>query len=338
MSLSTIKELFGKYKFILISLVLLAFFSALIIIRLYPKTDQTITADLPQNSMVPQQTSQTNITFTGNEVTVPQRMAPLSLESSPVSQEAAQQLASGAGFLAPAEIIQAPENETILLWRNDNKSLVIKISTQILQYEQEENTQSTQTVAPEAAQTSTLKFLTNIGRSQNLSVPGVSYLETLEENEQKTSSPDSKYVVLTFKYLIDSLPVIFNNSNDTYIESIVDGGGVLKKLQVEFLSNITTTPNSPQKTKTFAQVLEEVRAGRGTYLSSIGEEPRYFSDILPQIDSLELASAELEYYLDKKNNILVPVIAFKGRALLNNNREENVFIVVPVLETTPSPN
>lgn len=330
-TLSQIKIFIDKYKFFIISSLILVTLFLFISIRFFVKPHQATIVETTQDKTIPLRNQSAVFVYEGKKIPVPSQMNNFKVQQQSLTQETASQIALRLGFETSPNIISAPNSEVILLWNKNKESLTISLSTSTFAYENSEETIDPTTASLEKAILSTQNFLKKLEFSDklNLTEPNKIFLADLEEGSQETDAKNAKYIQLKYSILVNSFPIILNGSEELEVESIIDSQNKIRKLKLT-LPNFQTSPQQETPTKSFDQLLQEVKLGGGILLSSKGTLPRFTEDKTPSSTSVRITSARLEYLMESKSNTLVPVIAFRGQTELDNGQTENILIINPV--------
>lgn len=343
-SLTELKNTLTHFKFLVIPvlaiIILFLVITAQILIQLKPGL-APLELELQTPQGLPQQTSTTTVSYKGRILNIPQKMSIYTFSSSEeITNKETEKIAGNLSFAGQPQIIPAPENETIYLWRKENESLVIKPKTQRLKYEKSFQSSGlktpSKTVNLENSINSLQNFatkITNVENTIDFAKPNYTLLEALTEGISETSLENAKFVKVSYEQLIDSIPLI-SNTAESSIEAILNASAEILSLNIDLSLNKSLIRKGEHPTKSFEELLQGLNSNKGIYLNSIGENIRS-PTTNPSIERLTVTKARLAYLKNQQDpQLLLPVVAFEGEATLVNGNAETVLIALPVLQNT----
>lgn len=345
-TLTGVKKSFAHIKFFIVPLLIVIILVSIIIVRFTLKDNvktpeppsEMITFDIQTSKGLPRQTPETTIISEATTPNIPDKMPILIMpQTSPIPEEEAAKLAGNLGFGGKPQLISAPEDETIYLWKNQEASFLIKSKSKKLQYEKlaKSSQQQNLTLNINQAVDALQKFIVKLGltpTSLDLAHPKSSLLEDLSARPKQIPPDRAKFINLSYYQNIDGLPLISTSPGEYSLESLIGISGEILTLKVDLTINQEPQKTQDYPTQSFEDLSNELKIGNGVYISSVGNYGRTPQDTPLDIKVLKIKNIQLGYLKTQSSQELLPIMAFDAEVALSNNKIESVLIVLPVLK------
>lgn len=278
-----------------------------------------------QSNIYNQQTTFNNIAFSGKAIEVPPQMTVGQAVSS-TSTEATFLKSLEIGF--QLEKLTQPAN----IWRGPDYSLSkIPVINRYTMSQRVGNTPATSIVNSEKAQATALALLQQYAPSSKIELVQSHLTYLTNELDSEEASPDKATLLfLPYTYLIDGLPVFYQNQQEFPFEFMIDGNNTIIKFAF-YPFFIQITPLQKQNTITIEQAIKNINAGQGSLVRAEIADPAA-SDI-SQITSADLKTVTLEYRADTQSGYVYPFFRFSGDAKNKTGGLVTVEIITPAIQT-----
>lgn len=151
--------------------------------------------------------------------------------------------------------------------------------------------------------------------------------------EPKTVDPSQAQIVLIpFAYLLNNLPVFYQNQSAFPFEIYITADNQVQKLI--FNPNfIQVSPIQDQAIISVPQAITNMKSGNVSVISSIRDviSPGDFS----QISSANMTSVQLEYRVDATNQLIYPFYHFSGTGKNLQNEDLKLELITPAIQSAP---
>lgn len=335
-NLTKTQQIIHEFRFFIAATAVILILAFVVVIKTVNFSGQKTTYNFQVSKDISKQTKNTQVNYKAESLTLPTKMATYSSNTTPLNINQAAMLAEKLGFVTKPTIIPADQNDSIYLWKNPNESLSIKLTSQTIHYSKKiDFKQNTTITNTKDGVLNTHNFINKLGlnfSTINFDSPEIQYLDSLESAPQ-ASSTSAHFLNLSYYPTIDNKPVIGSNAAKASIETVVDSKMQVNVIDIDLKIASNLSANNEISTKTFEQVVQELKDGKGTYLKSTSSDLSQGKP--PAIVTLNITKSTLAY-IQKPNSdtqtIYLPVVKFDGQAQLINSKTENVVIVVPVIE------
>jgi hypothetical protein len=140
----------------------------------------------------------------------------------------------------------------------------------------------------------------------------------------------AKIVSIPFAYVIDGLPVLYQNQGEFPFQILVTADNQIQK--VVFYSHFVQISTVGQKNLlSVNQALEHIRRNNAVVVSAVknSSAPVDFTTIT----SANFSSVNLEYRIDEQTQVVYPFFHFSGTAVNKNGENFALEVITPAVET-----
>lgn len=265
------------------------------------------------------------ITYIGPQITIPQTLAVYKNTSSDISSFASQ-------IASKFNIPLKSEQEKIWYNPTTNQAVFIDPYKGVIEYSLFTTTNQEETVNIQdqtSAQEIALEFLRSLGFSQNLNPDPLNINYYKDSFEFKETTPiDATIIEIVFEQAIDGVPVATETFTNTNISVWVENNTVIKSVFPPLIT--PTTHTQKPKLITFTQAVSVLENKQAKLISVNNIFGKTIENI--NLEDISISSAQVQYRLSEKTNLIYPYIEFSGSGRNTITQETvNVVFIVPLV-------
>ena len=337
-NLTQLRNFILEHRLPLVSVMLLIILLPIVIIRLAHKNNPVVPPNLTTINIrkpmdTPQNAKSVRIIYSGKEVNTPKSISSYTQNIRPLTTEERSKITRNLDMTSEPKTI--PGVSESFLYNDQNYSLSIspqayRLSLNLLIPGSGQNDQNN-------ADIEVKKLLSTLGININssLSAPTFKTFDDTVYNTKLKASTKTSFLQLNYSQTIDGIPVITNNPQNYVIQATFSYG------KIQNFNIDLTIENAPAKqdsvsTLPFPQVLKNIEAGQGVYISADNPEDHVlYSAKTKQVSSIDLTDSQVSYYKISTQNTIsyIPVLLFTGTSKLESGETRNVRIITPVIAT-----